>query len=238
MVMDKHMCPFGLKAVALLKRKGFDVEDNWLTNRDETDTFKEQHGVETTPQIFINGELVGGFDDLKRYLGYTLKDPSKKTYIPVISVFAVSALLAIAASLATTDAIMTIRSLEWFVAFSMGMLAMLKIRDLESFSTMFLGYDILARRVVRYAYIYPFGEAFVAVFMVAGGIFALIAAPVALLIGGIGAVSVFKAVYVEKRDLKCACVGGGVNVPLGFISLSENLAMIAIAIWMILKVSI
>jgi len=36
MVTDEHICPFGLKTVDLLKRKGFEVEDNWLTNRAET----------------------------------------------------------------------------------------------------------------------------------------------------------------------------------------------------------
>ena len=46
-------------------------------------------------------------------------------------------------------------------------------------------------------------------------------------------VSVFKAVYIDKRELKCACVGGDSNVPLGFISLTENLMMVAMALWMI-----
>jgi len=49
-----------------------------------------------------------------------------------------------------------------------------------------------------------------------------LAIPVALFIGGIGAVSVLKAVYIDKRELKCACVGGNSNVPLGFISLTEK----------------
>jgi len=37
MVTDEHVCPFGIKTVDLLKRKGFEVEDNWLTNRADTD---------------------------------------------------------------------------------------------------------------------------------------------------------------------------------------------------------
>jgi hypothetical protein len=57
--------------------------------------------------------------------------------------------------------------------------------------------------------------------------------PEALFIGTIGAISVFKAVYIDKRELKCACVGGSSNVPLGFVSLTENLMMIAMALWMI-----
>jgi hypothetical protein len=54
-----------------------------------------------------------------------------------------------------------------------------------------------------------------------------------LFIGTIGAYSVFKAVYVEKRELKCACVGGDSNVPLGFVSLTENLMMMLMGVWML-----
>ena len=235
MVTDEHICPFGIKTVDLLKRKGFEVEDNWLTNRADTDAFKEQHDVKTTPQTFIGGERIGGYVDLRKHFGYEVKDPNNKTYTPVLVVFYISALLAIAANWASSGDVLNLRSLEWFIAFSMGMLAMLKLRDLETFSNMFVGYDILARRVVRYSYIYPFAEALAAILMVAGSIFGLIAAPIALFIGTIGAISVIKAVYIDKRDIKCACVGGGVNVPLGFVSLSENLAMMGMSVWIIVK---
>jgi hypothetical protein len=57
--------------------------------------------------------------------------------------------------------------------------------------------------------------------------------PVALFVGTVGAVSVFKAVYIDRRELKCACVGGSSNVPLGFVSLTENLAMVGMALWMV-----
>ncbi len=59
-----------------------------------------------------------------------------------------------------------------------------------------------------------------------------LSAPLALFIGTIGAVSVFKAVYIDKRELKCACVGGSSNVPLGFVSLTENLFMMGMGLWM------
>ena len=63
-----------------------------------------------------------------------------------------------------------------------------------------------------------------------------LSAPVAIVIGAIGAVSVIKAVYVDKRELKCACVGGSSNVPLGFVSLTENVMMLGMGIWMLIKV--
>jgi hypothetical protein len=66
----------------------------------------------------------------------------------------------------------------------------------------------------------------------AAGVLNWLSVPVALLIGSEGAISVFKAVYIDKRELKCACVGGSSNVPLGFVSLTENLMMVAMALWM------
>jgi hypothetical protein len=44
-------------------------------------------------------------------------------------------------------------------------------------------------------------------------------------------------VYVDRRELKCACVGGASNVPLGFVSLTENVMMVAMALWMALAAS-
>nr|WP_293477413.1 MauE/DoxX family redox-associated membrane protein [Phenylobacterium sp.] len=140
--------------------------------------------------------------------------------------------MALAASHAAFGAAFTIRAGEWFIGFSMVVLAMLKLQDVEKFSTMFLNYDLLAKRWVRYGYIYPFAEGAAGLLMIAG-VLTWISAPIALFIGTVGAISVFKAVYVERRELKCACVGGSSNVPLGFVSLTENLMMIAMAFWMI-----
>jgi hypothetical protein len=40
MVIPEHICPFGLKARFLLRRKGYAVDDRWLTTRQQTDAFK------------------------------------------------------------------------------------------------------------------------------------------------------------------------------------------------------
>ena len=60
MVMEKHVCPYGLKAKWLLERNGYEVEDHYLTTREETDAFKDKHDVKTTPQVFIGDERIGG----------------------------------------------------------------------------------------------------------------------------------------------------------------------------------
>ena len=234
MVMPSHVCPYGRKALHLLKSKGYAVEDQWLKTREETDAFKALHKVKTTPQVFIDDVRIGGYDDLRRHFGLKVRDPKALTYTPVIVLFAMAALLALAASHAAFGSPLTVRAGEWFVAFAMVLLAQQKLRDIESFSSMFLNYDLLAQRWVPYGYVYPFAELTAGVLMAAGVLTGL-AAPLSLAIGGVGAVSVFKAVYIDKRELKCACVGGDSNVPLGFVSLLENLMMVAMAIWMLAR---
>ena len=232
MVMPHHTCPWGLKARHLLKRKGYAVDDRWLTTREETDAFKAKHGVKTTPQVFIAGKRIGGYDDLRRFFGLKVADPEATSYTPVLVVFAVTGALALAASHAAFGSPFTIRAAEWVIAFGMAILAMLKLQDVDRFATMFLNYDLLAKRWVPYGYIYPFAEGLAGVLMAARALDWL-SIPMALFIGTVGGVSVFYAVYVQKRELKCACVGGSSRVPLGFLSLTENVMMVAMALWML-----
>ena len=232
MVMPDHICPYGQKSLWLLRRKGYAVQDHHLKTREETDAFKAVHGVKTTPQTFIDGVRIGGHDDLRRFFGEKVPEPGATSYTPVLVVFAVAALIAGAVAFLRFRTPFDVSVLPTFIATAMCLLAMLKLQDVEKFSTMFLNYDLLARRWAPYGYVYPFAELGAGVLMLAGAL-TWLSAPVALFIGGIGAVSVFKAVYVDKRELKCACVGGSSNVPLGFVSLTENLMMIAMAVWML-----
>ena len=69
MVLPDHTCPFGVRAKELLTERGFTVEDQILETREDTDRFKQEQGVSTTPQIFMEGERIGGCDELEAYLG-------------------------------------------------------------------------------------------------------------------------------------------------------------------------
>ena len=238
MVTDTHICPYGLKSRDLLKRQGYHVEDHLFETKQEADQFREEHDVKTTPQTFIDGQRIGGYDDLRAHFGKDRQqsDKDETTYQPVIAMFSAALFLAVATNWRSTGSLQWLPIVEMFVAFAMVILAVQKLKDLVAFSNQFLSYDLLAQKWVRYAYVYPFVEFLAGVAMVSAvPTLTLISAPLALFIGSVGAVSVIKAVYVDKRELKCACVGGNSSVPLGFVSLSENLAMIGMSIWMLVK---
>lgn len=235
MVTDEHICPFGLKSKDLLERKGYTVNDHHLSTREQTDAFKEKHNVTTTPQTFINDERVGGYDDLRDFFNLKQEDKKGSRYTPIIVTFSLAALMVIALllngsgvglSLSPEHVVMS------FIGITMVLLAMQKLQDLVAFSNQFITYDLFAMRHVRYAYFYPFAEAYAGLGMLAN-FPAYLVAPISLCIGTVGAISVVKAVYIDKRELKCACVGGNSDLPLGFISLTENLAMAGAGIYML-----
>ncbi|MEH6642600.1 MauE/DoxX family redox-associated membrane protein [Vreelandella glaciei] len=230
----EHLCPFGMKTVDLLKRKGYEVDDHPLTSRDEIEAFKAQENVDTTPQTYIGDKRIGGYEEVRKHLGMSVPNAKETTYRPVIAIFVTALLIGLAVSWVANGTLLAARMPEYAVATAMVLLGLQKLQDVESFSSMFLNYDLLAQRYVPYSYVYPYAETLAGVLMLAGALIWL-AAPLALFIGTVGAVSVVKAVYIDKRELKCACVGGSSNVPLGFISLTENIAMILMGLWMPLK---
>jgi glutaredoxin len=68
MVLPDHVCPFGVRAKQLLEAAGYQVDDRVLSTREEVDAFKQEQGVATTPQIFIDDERIGGADELEQML--------------------------------------------------------------------------------------------------------------------------------------------------------------------------
>lgn len=234
MVTPDHLCPWGIKALDLLKRNGYEVDDQHLDSMDANKQYKEEHAVNETPQIYIEGEHIGGYDALREQLGLGPDPKEGTTYRPVVAIFAVALGMALATTWVSLGALELIRVAELFIAFSMCALGIQKLRDVQSYENGFVQYDLLARHYVPYAAIYAYIETIGGILMIAGWL-TWVVAPILLVATTIGAISIIKAVYIEKRDLKCACVGGGSDVPLGFISLTENFIMMAMAVWMMIK---
>ena len=63
MSMPEHECPWGLKAIALLQRRGIAFQDHRLTSQEQVNAFKQRHNVPTTPQIFSGDRRIGGYSD-------------------------------------------------------------------------------------------------------------------------------------------------------------------------------
>ncbi len=213
MSTPEHECPWGLKAVNLLNEQGIEFEDHKLKSKEETEAFKAKHKVETTPQIFFGEERIGGYTDLAEKLDVEAEG-AEYSYTPVIAIFSTAGLMALA----------TTMGISGFMGFSLSLLASLKLMDIESFAESFEKYDLITKRIRPYAKIYPFAELAIGLGFLSG-IAPLATGITSLFIGVSGGISVFKAVYIDKLALNCACVGGNSKAPLGIVSFTENAIM-------------
>ena len=81
LIYGKPMCPFCDKAKALCEQRGFDYEYKSLgTDYTKEELLETFPGARTVPQIVINGNKIGGWDQMVKYIeetnytgtGYTL----------------------------------------------------------------------------------------------------------------------------------------------------------------------
>ena len=145
MSMPEHECPWGLKAIALMEKQGISFEDHRLTSREEVNTFKAQHGVATTPQIFNGDERIGGYTELAAMLGEEAQG-AEYSYMPVVAVFGTALLISL---------VLEGNVIQHFMGISICTLAMLKLIDVESFAASFVKYDLATKRWRLWGKLYP-----------------------------------------------------------------------------------
>ncbi len=65
-IYSKQVCPYCVQAKNLLKRKGVTkfLEIDITQGNNKEEMIKKSGGRMTVPQIFINDQHIGGFDDL------------------------------------------------------------------------------------------------------------------------------------------------------------------------------
>jgi glutaredoxin len=66
--LPDYVCPDGALARHMLEEGGFEIDEHILATRIEVDAFAAQHDGAQPPLVFIDGESVGGADELAIYL--------------------------------------------------------------------------------------------------------------------------------------------------------------------------
>ena len=141
-----------------------------------------------------------------------------KEYLPVGVIVLISLLMALVTHPEDGHQIMAGFMGYFFVIF-----AMFKFFDLKGFAEGFAMYDILTQKDVRYAYAYPFIELLLGLGYLSG-IAPFLINLMAFVIMSISAYGVIKAM-MEGLDVRCACLGTVLNVPLSTVSILENVGM-------------
>ena len=114
----------------------------------------------------------------------------------------------------------------FFITFSF-----FKFLDLRAFADSYSMYDLLAKRVRTYGFVYPFielamGIAYLTHFEPNSTYIATIA------VMGFSSLGVIQSV-LDKKKIKCACLGAVFNLPMTTVTIIEDLLMVAMAVLML-----
>lgn len=146
-----------------------------------------------------------------------------KTYFPLIVILAVSFFVAV---------VLSVQGSVPFMNALMGVflmiLSVLKLFDVRAFADSFARYDILAQHYRCYALAYPFIElAFACLYL--SDVCPVLTNLAFAVVMAVGTVGVWRVVQ-SGAQFQCACVGTGFNLPVGRVTLAENVSMGAMAI--------
>lgn len=150
-------------------------------------------------------------------------------YWPLLALILVAAAMSCVLILSRSGG--TIEAMHYFMGFFLCQFALLKLFHPRDFADAFQMYDLIAKRWRLYAFVYPILE------LAMGLLYLSLLVPtityiLTILILGIGAIGVIRAL-LQGLDVRCACMGTALDVPLSTVSLTEDLAMIAMASWML-----
>ena len=114
-------------------------------------------------------------------------------------------------------------------------LGLLKLTDLQSFSKIFAKYDIVAKRVPVYGYLYPFLEIMIGLSLFVKD-YRVNAYKTIIVLMTIGLLGIFKIMVSKKGStLRCGCMGSIFHVPLSYVTLGENIVMIAMSSYLLFR---
>ncbi len=116
----------------------------------------------------------------------------------------------------------------FFITFSF-----FKLLDLRGFADSYRMYDVVAKRLPAYALIYPFIELALGVAYVTG-VFPFATNAVTLVVMSVSSIGVIQSL-LDKRKIRCACLGAVFNLPMSTVTLVEDALMVVMAAAMLIR---
>lgn len=152
-----------------------------------------------------------------------------KRYLPLLVLIAVAALGALAI---VSRSIGLMHWMQFFMGLLFCQFSMLKLFNPLQFADGFQKYDWIAKHFRGYAYLYPLIELGLGIGYLSGS-YPLAVNILTIAITGIGAFGAIRALNAGL-DVRCACMGTILDVPLSTVTLTENIGMGIMALLMLI----
>lgn len=169
----------------------------------------------------------------KRVIEPTIEEEVKpvwKTYYPLLLITGYLLVIAIIAGSGTNGfslpSAMRIFMAGFFLTFSF-----FKMLDLQGFADSYAMYDVVAKKTRAWGYVYPFVELGLGI-AYAIGFYPIFTNSITLLVMTVSSIGVLQSV-LNKRKIKCACLGAVFNLPMSTVTIIEDATMLLMSIVML-----
>lgn len=148
------------------------------------------------------------------------------TYKPLLIIFA---LITLVSYIAATNNSYTnpIVWMRYFMAGFFLVFSFFKLLDVKGFASAYAGYDLLAKAIPSYGYVYPFIELTLGLLYLVN-FNSVMTNAATVLVMGFSSIGVLQAVS-RKQTIQCACLGSFFNLPMTTVTIVEDLLMVAMA---------
>lgn len=127
-------------------------------------------------------------------------------------------------------------SMQWMRHFMAGFFltfSFFKLLNLRGFAESYIMYDVIAKQVPVWAYIYAFVELALG-FAFLTGFYPLLTNVITFLVMSLSIIGVLQSV-LNKKKIQCACLGAVFNLPMSKVTIIEDALMIIMSGYMILN---
>ncbi len=153
-----------------------------------------------------------------------------ETYKPVLLIFTYIFLITGLIEFISTDVDVN-RWMRHFMAGFFLTFSFFKMLNLKGFKESYQMYDVIAKRIPSWGYVYAFAELILGVaFLINYN--PVITNTVTLVIMSISIIGVLQSV-LNKQTIKCACLGDVFNLPMSTVTIIEDGLMIAMSAYML-----
>lgn len=152
------------------------------------------------------------------------------TYKPVLLIFvylfSITSLIEI-----TADQVDYFRWMRHFMAGFFLTFSFFKMLNLKGFKESYLMYDIIARKIPAWGYVYAFMELLLGIaFLI--NFNPIVTSSVTFVVMTVSIIGVLQTV-LNKKSIKCACLGDVFNLPMSTVTIIEDGLMIVMSLGMI-----
>jgi len=149
-----------------------------------------------------------------------------QTYKPILLIFAYILAISVIAGY-SSNGFHGMMAMRVFMAGFFLVFSFFKMLDLDGFADSYAMYDVIARKIKAWGYIYAVIELLLGLAF-ALNIYPLLTNSITLVVMTISIIGVLQSV-LNKRAIRCACLGAVFNLPMSTVTIIEDGLMIAMS---------